>query len=354
MIKDNNAPLLTRTECSAMRALAIIGIALHNYCHWLGFAVKENEYTFTIDNAHGLVRAITSPDMNLPVHLLSFFGHYGVPVFLFLSAYGLVMKYEKGLSAKDTWTDRFSFVRSHYIKLFNMMIVGFVAFTMLDAITPGAHRYAVTDILGQLFMFNNMLPEPDRVVWPGPYWFFGLMLQLYVVYRFVLMRRGWKTVAVLIAACWAMQMICAPEGDALNRIRYNCMGGILPFGAGLLFARHGHRLSRSTWMAVALVSMIAVVFFSMNFQLWLWAPLMVCAAATGIAKATPESLNRYLSWVGGISAALFVIHPLTRKIFIPISRRGDVYTGLLLYVIASVALALVAKQIIDRLNSHKK
>ena len=45
---------------------------------------------------------MTQPDWNLPVHLLSFFGHYGVPVFLFLSAYGLVMKYENG--GNDTIT----------------------------------------------------------------------------------------------------------------------------------------------------------------------------------------------------------------------------------------------------------
>ncbi len=39
-------PLLSRTECAALRGLAIIGIFLHNYCHWLGpMAVKENEYT---------------------------------------------------------------------------------------------------------------------------------------------------------------------------------------------------------------------------------------------------------------------------------------------------------------------
>ena len=46
MLKINNDQLLSRTECSALRAIAIAGIVLHNYCHWLGFAVKENEYSF--------------------------------------------------------------------------------------------------------------------------------------------------------------------------------------------------------------------------------------------------------------------------------------------------------------------
>ena len=84
-----NNELLTRTECNALRGLAIIGIFLHNYCHWLGPIVKENEYQFFAANVEGLNRALVHVDWNLPLHLLSFFGHYGVPLFLFLSAYGL-------------------------------------------------------------------------------------------------------------------------------------------------------------------------------------------------------------------------------------------------------------------------
>lgn len=372
MTKNNNQPLLTHTECSALRGIAIIGIFLHNYCHWLGFAVKENEYTFRISNSNGLMSALLSPDSNLPIHLLSFFGHYGVPVFLFLSAYGLVMKYEdggryrperrrergKGLAAawhaphgmagpaRQSW----EFMRTHYLKLFKMMIVGFVTFTMVDAVTPGRHHYAVTDILGQMFMFNNLLPDPDRVIWPGPYWFFGLMLQLYIVYRIFLYRQGWRVVVALILTCWLLQALCAPDSDTLNRIRYNFMGGMLPFGAGLLFARHGQAMGRDRWMTVTAVSATATLFFSMNFHTWLWAPLMACAASIGIVKLLPGHANKWLSWFGTISAALFVMHPVTRKIFIPISRQGDVYTGLLLYAIASVAVAWAAGELIKRIR----
>ncbi len=335
-----NAPLLTRAECAALRGIAIIGIFLHNYCHWLGFAVKENEYTFRISNCHDLLRALAAPDANLAVHLLSFFGHYGVPVFLFLSAYGLVMKYESAPSQPNGASEKASsFIVSHYKKLFSMMIVGFVAFTMVDAITRGAHHYKFLDIVGQLLMFNNLMPDPDHVIWPGPYWFFGLMLQLYIVYRLLLHRRSSWVAVSLIAVCWIAQMVCAPDGDAINRLRYNFVGGMLPFGAGLLFARHGRSLAKPQWAAVAVASAVAVVLFSFMFQLWLWVPLMVCAFCVALAKVMPKSLVQAFAWMGGISAALFVLHPITRKIFIPISHRGDIYTGLLLYVVASVAIA---------------
>lgn len=331
--------MLTRTECSAMRGLAIIGIFLHNYCHWLGFAVKENEYTFTMSKASDLMQALAQPDLNLPIHLLSFFGHYGVPVFLFLSAYGLVMKYEKRGALSPKQTNVVPFLKHHYVKLFKMMIVGFVAFTMVDAITPGSHKYHVMDILGQMFMFNNMMPDPDHVIWPGPYWFFGLMMQLYIVYRLLLWRKGDVNALLLIAVCWAMQAFCDPEGDTLNRVRYNFMGGVLPFCAGLLYARHGKKLTHGVRMTLMVISVVAVFFFSFNFQTWLWAPLFVCTASIGIVKLLPKTVNEWIAWVGTISAALFVLHPLTRKIFIPISRHGDVYTGLLLYIVASIALA---------------
>lgn len=322
-----------------MRGLAIIGIFLHNYCHWLGFAVKENEYTFTMSKASDLMQVIAQPDWNLPIHLVSFFGHYGVPVFLFLSAYGLVMKYEKRGTLSPKQTNVVPFLKHHYVKLFKMMIVGFVAFTMVDAITPGAHKYHVMDILGQMFMFNNMMPDPDHVIWPGPYWFFGLMMQLYIVYRLLLWRKGDVYALLLIAVCWAMQAFCDPEGDTLNRVRYNFMGGVLPFCAGLLYARHGKQLTHGVRMTLMVISVVAVFFFSFNFQTWLWAPLFVCTASIGIVKLLPKTVNEWIAWVGTISAALFVLHPLTRKIFIPISRHGDVYTGLLLYIVASIALA---------------
>ena len=58
MNTDNS--LLTRAECNAMRGLAIMGIFLHNYCHWLGPVVKENEYEYHQGNVDWLWRVTTN------------------------------------------------------------------------------------------------------------------------------------------------------------------------------------------------------------------------------------------------------------------------------------------------------
>lgn len=345
---------LNRDECAALRGLAILGIMLHNYCHWLGFAVKENEYTFNSANTDGLWNALASPDAMLPVHLLSYFGHYGVPVFLFLSGFGLVMKYERSADTVPTWR----FTRYHYMKLLRMMIPGFVAFTIFDAITPGSFRFHAHNVIAQLLMLINLLPQPDRIIWPGPYWFFGLMMQLYIVYRLTLYRRHWGWAVGLTAVCWAAQALCLPMDETLNRLRYNCVGGMLVFCAGLLAARHlpnarMNAIGRMTWTGVAVIATLVVLACCTSFQPWLWAPLAVVVATVALVKALPGTVLRPLSWLGGISAAIFVAHPLLRKVFIPISRRGDIYDGLLLYIIATVAVSWMFMLIINKIPKPK-
>ena len=86
-------------------------------------------------------------------------------------------------------------------------------------------------------MYINVLPEPDRIIWPGIYWFFGLMIQLYIIYRLLLYRRNSWWVVGLIAICWLLQAFCDPEGETLNRLRYNSIGGMLPFGLGIIVSR---------------------------------------------------------------------------------------------------------------------
>ena len=358
--------LLTRTECNALRGIAIIGIFLHNYCHWLGPVVKENEYQFFHRNLSWLLQVVSHADSLLPVHLLSFFGHYGVPVFLFLSAYGLTMKYER---ADDTpkapaseQPGAWRFIRFHFLKLFRMMILGYIAYIIFDTLTPRSHHYQLIDIVAQLGLVNNLLPTPDKVIWPGPYWFFGLMFQLYIVYRLLMYRRSWINTVLLIIVCAIIQALCAPESEALNRWRYNCIGGMLPFGLGLLYARYGWHIA--TWRNQVgektfdslnlLISTAAIWFLSMSYATWYIVPVFVCTGSIALVRLLNDLswlhiANRFAVWMGGISAALFVTHPLTRKLFILISMKGDVYTGLVIYIVASILVAWLFAKVLAKL-----
>jgi len=354
--------LLTRDECSAMRGIAILAIMLHNYCHFIGRIVQENEYQFFASNNDKLWQVLSNPDALLPVHLLSYFGHYGVPVFLFLSGYGLVMKYEKSLTPNPSPIGEggygvFRFVRYHYLKLLRMLIVGFTLFLCVDAVTPGRFQFHWDNVIAQLLMYINVLPTPDKIIWPGIYWFFGLMIELYVVYRLLLYRqKSWIAIA-LIAVCWLLQVFCDPEGETLNRLRYNFIGGMLPFGVGIMAGRYvGHlhiHLSRWTWGAVLLGATILIVIMGFYYQSWLWIPLLIIVGTIALVKVLPQQLLALVTWFGTISAAMFVVHPIARKLFITVAWRQDIYDGLILYVIVAIALSWAVKKVIDQIPSPK-
>lgn len=356
--------LLTRNECTAMRGIAILAIVLHNYCHFISKIVQENEYQFFVSHNEQLWQVVTNSDALLPVHLLSFFGHYGVPVFLFLSGYGLVKKYEESVDKVVA----LPFVRYNYLKLFRMLFVGFSLFICVDMVTPGRFQFHWDNVIAQLLMYINVLPEPEKTIWPGIYWFFGLMMELYIVYRLLLYRRNSWLVVALIAVCWLLQVFCDPEGDILNRLRYNCIGGMLPFGLGIIAARVRTLRTGSTfptdseyapygpilWLLVFVISVALVFAMSFNFYTWLlWIPFFIILGTIALVKAMPKWILSIITWFGSISAAMFVAHPIARKLFITVAWKQDVYDGLMLYIIAVIALSWAVKQLIDRIPQPK-
>lgn len=350
--------LLSRTECSALRGIAILGIFLHNYLHWLRQMVKENEYQFHQGNIERMTGCILDPTWDLPLQLFSFFGHYGVPVFLFLSGYGLVQKYENARPSAPSATTEESlwhFMKKHFMKLFPMMMLGFTVFAMADWITPSRHHWSWSEILGQVSMTINLFPDPDKAIWPGPYWFFGLMMQLYLLYRMVLYKRSNRAVWLLIVACWGIQALCfaAPDGAALNWIRYNCIGGMLPFGMGILLARMPSvpRLTVNSHLSFLIAMVIMAVAMSLGFHTWLWVPAIIVLLHISLVKVLPAICLKAFDWLGTLSAAIFVCHPITRKIFIPISRGGDIMDGLVIYIVCTLMLAILFKMAIERIRT---
>ena len=348
---------ISRKETAAMRGIAILAIVLHNYSHWLRGIVQENEYQFHVHNVRRLMVELSHPSWELIVHLLSFFGHYGVPVFVFLSAYGLVRKYE---STAEHYESSGTFFLSHYKKLFMMMIVGYVAFVLVDYMKPGPRHYEFWNVVGQLGMFSNLYSDPNHVIWPGPYWYFGLMVQLYAVYRFILFPGGGSLLGkvsqryhtpILLALLFITlfgQLAFDPEGTALEWYRYNLFGSLPVFIAGLLFARH-FEMKEYTYTSYLLLTGIAAILsimLSMWFSTWIFVPFFICIGALGFVKCMPEMVLHRLSWVGSISAAMFVCHPITRKVIIPISRHGEVFAGLLLYIVATIVLAMIFRKIL--------
>jgi len=358
--------ILSRQQCDALRGLAIIGIFLHNFCHWLKGANEENEYTFIMERSQNMWDYWTSgADIFAPIQFFSFFGHYGVPLFLFLSGFGLVMKYERDGSKQVTVVP---FLEYHWLKLFRLMFLGLVL-SVATYLLCGMRWHGILAYLGQVLMISNVFQGGN--ITPGPYWFFGLMVEVYVCYRlFIYPTRGaksrwrWLMPVVLALAAWLLQVLIEGHNNALNYLRYNAVVAMLPFGAGVLVARYGMpKLSFAANVIVALLSLPALALSNMCYHSWLWAPLFVLTGSVAFVKLL-EQINvslvmKPLVWMGAMSSFIFVVHSIPRLPMFKyvLWRQQEImltdYWWLLAYVILSILLAWLYKQYLKLIPSPR-
>jgi hypothetical protein len=104
-----------------------------------------------------------------------------------------------------------------------------------------------------------------------------------------------------------------------------------------------------------LISALFVLFGGMYFWTWLIVPAFIATGAIATVKLLSackgflsplSSLLSPLNWLGSISAMLFVMHPIARELIISHYRRIDIYGGIFIYLLSSVALAMLLKWIL--------
>lgn len=358
--------LLSKAQCDVLRGIAITGIFLHNFCHLLRGSNEENEFTFIAERAGNMWHYWTAGfDAFFPIQLFAFFGHYGVPIFFFLSGYGLVMKYENGnVSSKG---GALGFIGHHWLKLFKLMILGLVL-TIITYLACG-QRHEIWEYVVQATMLSNVIPSLCDTQTPSPYWFFGAMVEVYVIYRLLFFPfrdkryRHWRWLipVMLVVLTLLPQMFMEQHTRVLNYVRHNATIAMLPFSLGVLAGRFGFpklpRWALATIMVVAL-PLLAVV--SMHYQSWLLLSPVVALAGSlafvkfvGLGRGLCATLViKPLHYLGVMSSMIFVVHSIPRypiyKFFL-MNHDGLMlvdYAWMALYILATLVLAWVYKKII--------
>ncbi|MBR5639786.1 MAG: acyltransferase [Muribaculaceae bacterium] len=362
--------LLGKAQCQVLRGIAILGIFLHNFCHLMRGSNEENEFEFITERANNMWNYwTTGVDVFAPIQLFAFFGHYGVPIFLFLSGYGLVMKYERGdvSSHVGIWL----FLGSHWLKLFKLMVLGFVL-TVITFLACGLQWHGIFEYLAQATMLSNVVPSLCDSHTPSPYWFFGVMVEVYVIYRFLIYpfhdkRQSvwrWLMPLLLIVLAWLPQVMMEHHRNMLIYVRHNAAIAMLPFALGVLVARYSFpKLPRWSLAVVAVVALPMLALFSLNYQLWLWVPVLVIAGSVAFVKLLEPCKGLChtivispLHYLGMLSAMFFVVHSIPRMpiyVFVLKAHSGLMlidYAWLALYFVLTLALAWGYKKCIKHIS----
>lgn len=347
--------LLSRDESLTLKALCIIIVMMHNYLHLRGYAA-ENEFQFYADRVEHIWQLVLHPTLELPLHLICFAAPYCLVGFLFISGYGLVKRYEQGNQSIDWWR----LAGKHYVKLLRLIALpiaaAYLTYTLLHGHLPMRMWHTLLEVL----LVSNLTRDP--AIYPFVYWYLGMALQLYVLYALVLRRRTghydlWHQLLLigLVVVCGVAQMCCEPTGEAIRWLRLNAVGYIGPFVLGMVSARHlDHiKLGRWQWAAIALVSGAAMTVSYGYYYTWLWGWLPATLFAVSCIKALPALQCRPLVWLGGVSAMVYLIHPIVREVSLHYKHPDHPVADLVIYMAVTVVIAAGYAWLMQRLPGKR-
>lgn len=334
---ENKSIELSHEQSLIMRGIAIIMIALHNYCHLLEFSVKENESFFQADNMTAFFDQQTMFSVYWVYNFFSFLGWYGITVFIFLTGYGLVKKYENPQSPPMS---KSSFLYNNWFKLFALLLPGilyYVAYDIVNYFVSGDIGYII-NLYSRLFIltFLNDIFGLWIETAPGAYWYFGLTLEFYLLYAFCVYRRNHRILLLLTLISILLQItvyngLFGNPKPLLEWVRQNITGWMLPFTFGILLAKV-KSLSSTTFHVVTAIA--AIIFFPTMTGPTLWQISLLCAVILAIWISCISLKIPYWKgfwiFVGRLSPFIFAAHPMVRGIFFSFSSPTAKPNGLLL------------------------
>lgn len=328
---------LSRQNCSVLRGMAIICIFIHNYCHLLPNAPEENEFSWSLDRVHYFWDCVFNEPL---ISLFSFLGHYGVPVFLFLSGYGLVKKYERN----DLEWSFSSYVITHYKKLVRLMLPGLILYLILFwLLYNNFDGINVFKFVTQLLFINNLIPTKYSAIIPGPYWYFGLTMQLYIVYG--ILRKNNRNIIICMAICLFLMFSANGHHYLIVWLKYNIIGNALPFTIGIFFAKYNIVLEMGKpkyFIALlSLLSLMALMTVEFHYYSWIFASVFVISFFLCVLFFLHGQINRYLSFIGSVSHIIFVIHPIVRVLLYYIQDKYNINWQICLpiYILLTITLS---------------
>lgn len=341
---------LNKDDCQVLRGLAILGIFIHNFCHLLKWAAHENEFFFSMENDVYFWDHVFSVDFG--VHLFSYLGHWGVPVFVFLTGYGLSIKYGREDSEK---VSTMLFLTAHFKKLFSPMLFGmFIFYSVFLLINSCLWEGWIMSLITQVTMTGNFMLHPNLIIKPGPYWYFGLTMQLYLFYRLIIYNHLNRIYIIVLTMSLVALLLMKSHFYLLVWFKYNAIGWLLPFTIGLLLGGYTGtftNISRAMWCVVSLVSGVVILGAGSNYYSWLLIPVMTIPFFIGLCKLLKGYAYLTCMFLGNLSLYIFVVHPIAREIILTLLPNNIWYVNLLIYITV-VILGSLFFSWFDKLLKH--
>lgn len=309
-----NSPFFSKKDTSLYKGLAILFIVVHNYFHWQkGFGI-ENEEKFNEESLYFFLNNLYPQNWFDPfVSLFSYLGHYGVQLFIFFSAYGLSIQ----LIHSKTKFNYLDYLFKRLKKLYFLLVFGVVLFLVFFYIVNN-HFYSLRLLIRNFLLlstsFSNFSKYYLYKMFVGPFWFFGLMIQLYIVFPLLLNLVKKYNILVVYAITFALIYLLYYIDLTSNFSLFGTILGHMPeVLLGIYFATNSSKkITFYTFiisLTIFILSQLSIYFFPLGF-----------VSVTLIIVYLIEFIKKYLSqfWIsvliyfGEISMILFIVNGFFR------------------------------------------
>ena len=303
---------LDKKDTTILKALAILAIVFHNFFHVV-VNVHENEFDFNPDRFSVFLHTVVHPALAIQ-SLFAFYGHFGVQIFIFLSAYGL---------AKSHWDDQSSwtsFMWSRIQKLYPMFGLVVLFWAVLASMHVGP-VWVIRDAgPGILLMFAGVSNITPGLGLPpvGPWWFIPFIMQAYAIWPFLrnLTRRfGWPALLVLCLVCFFVTMAANPvlahwsinlAVTPIARMRVLCLG--------IIAARYPIRIR--SYLAVPAFAVLILGSEYRDFAYFISLSSVIACLWLYTRLRTVLRNSRSLEKIGEYSLAIFLVNGIVRVPFV--------------------------------------
>lgn len=302
---------LSKDDTKICKAIAMLMIVCHNYFHLLPNRPGENEFSFHWSRFFEVWIQIAETPLDMFRPIASFFGHYGVHIFIFLSGYGLTKKALKVFDGLNEVSKSalYTLVLGQIFKLWKLMVLGgvfTVAVWWISLPDPDWGK-RFSEFLWTLSFTNAVVPG-HRYYFVSVWWFLSLIVQCYLIFPLLYSCvTADKKVAYFIGGTVMLGVLLySPMRHAGVSVYGTVLGHLPIFALGVWLAKGGElKKSRKIMLGLAILLVAGWTlrpFFHFSF-------LLVTLMFVYCYESMRSFLNcRFLQYIGALSTFIYITH----------------------------------------------
>lgn len=328
-------------QTQIIKGIAILCIMLHNLFHWMSpMNALENEFSFDSNHIFSFFDSFASTPWEFINIIFSYLGHYGVEIFIFISGYGLAKSFRK---SPKPWG---RFMAHRLKKIYPLLIIAFLYFffTRISIYNTLPKWEEIKSMIYKLLFIHTFIPKEGMTL-DGPWWFFGLIVQLYVFFPLLykcIEKHGFKafftvsliSYATIYASLYAFKM---PKDIYLMQ---NAIGHFPEFCLGILLAKN-KTLTGNIWCFTLAVTAFSLGNFHLAFYPLTFISITYIFVYLSIALINKDlnikHIKSTISVFGKYSMVLFATHGLFRWQYVVLA---DQYNNALITVVLAVVFLI--------------